>query len=672
MAKKADTSNSGVKTLGPISDLERHLPSDWWQSLFNSLYLKTDGDVVENHANTAYEVDMLIRAACLEPNDKVLDLCCGQGRHCLELARRGFRNLTGIDRSRYLIRLARKRAKQANLNIAFHEGDARKFRLPEGFSHCVALMGNSFGYFDKEDDDFAVLEAVKRVLTSGGTLVMDLVDGDWMRKNFEPRSWEWIDKDHFVCRERSLSADREKIISREVVVHSERGVIADQFYAERLYSYERIARFLERADFVRIELHDRLSAESDRNQDLGMMAHRMFITAKAPAKIMLSTKRSPLFPEVTVLMGDPALPDSVKRNGKYNSEDFETITRLKEALSELPDYKFTYFENHTSLISRLRNDLPRFVLNFCDEGFNNDAFKELHIPSILEMLGIPYSGAGPACLGLCYNKFVVRAIGASMDIPVPMETYFNQDDSSATLPSVFPAIVKPNFGDSSIGITQDAVVYSSDELVKYLTNIRETLPGRSVLIEEFLSGPEYSISIIGNPGLSYNILPPLEVDYSSLEPGLPHILGYESKWIPDSPYWTQISYHEAKVNDDIRAKLFDYSNLLFERCGCRDYARFDFRTDSDGEIKLLEVNPNPGWCWDGKLNYMASYEGLRYADLLKMIIEAAQERIAAENGFSDNISTPKEKTTPGRIPILSTPNRVKVTDIDLRSQNSGA
>jgi len=667
MAKKIDLSNSGVKTLGPIPDLERHLPSDWWQSLFNSLYLKTDGDVVENHANTAYEVDMLLRIACLEPNDRILDLCCGQGRHCLELAKRGFRNLTGIDRSRYLIRLARKRAKKANLNIAFHEGDARKFRLPESSCHCVALMGNSFGYFDREEDDFAVLEAVKRVLTSSGTLVMDIVDGDWMRNNFEPRSWEWIDKDHFVCRERSLSSDGEKIVSREVVVHSERGVIADQFYAERLYSYERIAEFLERADFVRVELHDRLSAESDRNQDLGMMAHRMFITAKAPVKIVTSKKRGPMFPEVTVLMGDPALPDSVKQGGKFNPEDFETINRLKEALSELSDYQFTYFDDHTSLISRLRSDLPRFVLNFCDEGFNNDAFKELHIPSVLEMLGIPYSGAGPACLGLCYNKSVVRAIAASLDIPVPMETYFNPDDTSATLPSVFPAIVKPNFGDSSIGITQDAVVYSSDELVKYLTKIRETLPGCPVLIEEFLSGPEYSISIIGNPGLSYRILAPLEVDYSSLEPGLPHILGYESKWIPDSPYWTQISYHEANINGDIRAKLFDYSNLLFERCGCRDYARFDFRTDSDGEIKLLEVNPNPGWCWDGKLNYMAGFEALPYADLLRMIIEIAHERIVAENGFNDNVSTPKEETMPGRIPILSPHNEVK--DADLRTQN---
>ena len=110
MAKKKSVQNGGVKTLGPISDLERHLPSEWWQTLFNSLYLKTDGDVVENDANTIAEVDMMIQSAGLEKNDRILDLCCGQGRHCLELAKRGFTQLTGIDRSRYLIRLARKRA----------------------------------------------------------------------------------------------------------------------------------------------------------------------------------------------------------------------------------------------------------------------------------------------------------------------------------------------------------------------------------------------------------------------------------------------------------------------------------------------------------------------------------------------------------------------------------
>ena len=67
--------------LGPVSDLERHLPTDWWRTLFNSLYLETDGDVVENDRNTEQEIDALVRATGLEPNDRILDLCCGQGRH---------------------------------------------------------------------------------------------------------------------------------------------------------------------------------------------------------------------------------------------------------------------------------------------------------------------------------------------------------------------------------------------------------------------------------------------------------------------------------------------------------------------------------------------------------------------------------------------------------------
>lgn len=625
MAKKP-AGAATPRTLGPISDLERHLPSDWWRTLFNSIYLKTDGDVVENDTNTAREVDLLIHAAGLEPNDRILDLCCGQGRHCLDLARRGFHYLLGIDRSRYLIRLARKRARQAGLSVTFHEGDARRFRLPESSFHCVALMGNSFGYFDREEDDVAVLEAVQRVLHSGGTLAMDLVDGDWMRTHFERRSWEWIDENHFVCRERSLADDGCRLISREVVVHAEKGVIADQFYAERLYSRGRIHELLDRVGFEQVRCHGPLQTDSDRNQDLGMMAHRMFLTARAPHKAAASPKQGPLFPEVTVFMGDPTLPDKVKREGQFNSEDFETIQKLKEALSETPGYRFDFLDNHSSFLSVLRTRPPKFILNLCDEGYNNDAFKELHIPAVLEMLGIPYSGAGPACLGLCYNKSLIRAIAASLDIPVPLETYFDPDDQSATLPSVFPALVKPNFGDSSIGITQHAVVDSPKKLIAYLQELRATLPGIPVLIQEFLQGPEYSVGIIGNPGMTCRTLPLLEVDYTGLKSGLPRILGYESKWVPDSPYWSQIHYHEARLDEETRRKLLDYSSLLFERVGCRDYARFDFRTDSEGEVKLLEVNPNPGWCWDGKLNYMAGFAGLRYADLLRMILEAAQER----------------------------------------------
>ena len=78
----------------------------------------------------------------------------------------------------------------------------------------------------------------------------------------------------------------------------------------------------------------------------------------------------------------------------------------------------------------------------------------------------------------------------------------------------------------------------------------------------------------------------------------------------------------------MQQQLIDHSTRLFERLGCRDYARFDFRTDGKGEIKLLEVNPNPGWCWDGKLNLMAGFQGIRYMELLGQILSAAVERLS--------------------------------------------
>lgn len=612
------------RTLGPIDDLEHHLPPDWWKTLFNAIYLKTDGDVVENAENTRAEVDLLVDACRLEPNDRVLDLCCGQGRHSLELARRGFREIVGIDRSRYLIRLARSRAQREGLSASFREGDARKLRVAPGSFHCVAVLGNSFGYFDAGEDDLAVLRSALRVMRPLGVLFLDVADGDWLRENFERRSWEWIDQDQFACRERSLSGDGSRLISREVVVHAERGVIADRFYAERLYSRDQIAQLAKQAGFESIGFHEPLETRSERGQDLGMMAHRMVLTARTPRPATRS--RGPTLREVTVILGDSTLPDPIKKEGRFGEEDLETIRRLKKALDELDGYRVSYLERHDTLIQRLLEDRPSFVLNLCDEGFENDAFHELHVPALLEMLHIPYSGAAPRCLGLCYNKALVRAIAADLDISVPSESYFDPGDRVARIPSVFPALVKPAFGDSSLGITADAVVHSAEQLVEYVRRLERMLPGCPLLVQEFLEGPEYTVGIIGNPGGQYTVLPPLEVDYSRLDPALPRILGYESKWEPDSPYWTQLRYHRAQLSEEVGRGLADAALLLFERLECRDYARFDFRSDGSGVVKLLEVNPNPGWCWDGKFNLMAGFQGLRYAELLDLIIRTAWER----------------------------------------------
>ncbi len=512
--------------LGPVSDLEAHLPAEWWRKLFNALYVKTDGDVVENSENTRRDVDFILAAAPVQAHSQILDLCCGQGRHCIELARRGFKNVTGVDRSRYLVRLAKKRAQAERLQTVFKEGDARNPRLPETSFDCVAIMGNSFGYFSNKQDDEKVLLAVGKILRPSGQLVLDITDGAYMADHFERRSWEWIDEHHFVCRERSLSGDRERLISREVIVHDELGVIADQFYAERLYTRESIGKLMEKTGFRNVRHHGNAEALSDRDQDLGMMARRLLLSADAP--VLLRKPRGKVQQiDVTVVMGDPRLPDAVKLGGVFNAEDHDTIRRLQDALSELPAYKFRYLDNHATLdrdLSELRTDI---VFNLCDEGFNNDPFKELHVPAMLEALDLPYTGSGPPALAACYDKGLVRAVAMTLDVPVPLETHVRPGDQGATLPSVFPALLKPNYGDSSQGITKDAVVRNEKALLDYLERLRVAFPKRPVLVQEYLTGAEYSVTLVGNPDQGLRALPILEVDFSKLDPKLPKILGYE-------------------------------------------------------------------------------------------------------------------------------------------------
>jgi D-alanine-D-alanine ligase len=337
----------------------------------------------------------------------------------------------------------------------------------------------------------------------------------------------------------------------------------------------------------------------------------------------------PAFADVAVILGDARLSDSMKRGGRFNAEDFEAFDRMKQALRMLSQYRFSFLDDHTTLLADLLAHPPAFVLNLCDTGFRNNASLEAHIPALLEMLGVPYSGAAPACLTLCYDKGFVRALAGAHGIPVPAEVYM-QASEPATLDSIrFPALIKPSCGDGSLGITRASLVHDMREAQAYIEELYRQFPGGAVLVQEFLSGPEYSIGLIGNPDLGFTVLPPLEVDYTGLDPQLPRILAYESKADPASPYWTDIKFHQASMDEGTQRRLVEYSRRLFHRLGCRDYARFDFRADASGAIKLLEVNPNAAWCWDGKLNMMAGFAGHSYSAFLQLILEAAQLRAAA-------------------------------------------
>lgn len=641
------------KFLGPVEDLESYVKADWWRQIFNANYLRTDGDVVEDPSITRREIDLFL--SVLEPtkNSAILDLCCGQGRHSLEMARRGYQNLFGLDRSHYLINRAKSINKKENLNVTFKEGDARKLPFPSDKFDFVILAGNSFGYFESLSDDQKVLKEVLRVLKPSGRLLIDITDGNYVKQNFQPRSWEWIDKTYFVCRERSLSKDGERLISREVITHVKEGVIADQFYAERLYTDHSIHTLLTNVGFAAVAQHAQVQTSSQRNQDLGMMERRIVVTGLAKKQWTPIKTASKAAKTVAVVMGDPHLTDIVKPEGSFGEADLFTINELKRALAELKQYKFTYLNNHSTLIGDLQKLKGKvdFVFNLCDEGFYNDATKELHVPAMLDAFNVPYTGGAPQCLAYCYDKSLVRGVATEMDIPVPYAFFIKAEDTNfIEIPVDFPVIVKPNYGDSSFGITRHSVCYTVTDLENALLQVREKAGyDKPVLVERFLTGKDITVGIIGNPPESYQVLPVIEEDYSALPEDLPKICGYEAKWDPSSPYQNLRSI-PANLPEATERFLIASCIKLFERLGCRDYARFDWRLDSEGTPRLLEVNPNPGWCWDGHLAKMAQLAGFSYPQLLNLILKAAEERLQPnekpENGQNGNGHHPMVAATP--------------------------
>ena len=645
-SNKKKNSRSQPKVLGPVRNPEEYVHNDWWRKIFNATYLKTDGDVVGDQSITASEIDFFLDAVKIPKDATILDLCCGQGRHSLELRRRGYYQVEGLDLSNYLIQKAKELSTAEGYTIPFKKGDARKLAYDTDHFDVVMILGNSFGYFDSVNDDLKTLKEVFRVLKPWGRIVLDITDGQYLKNNFEPRSWEWIDKKQFVCRERCLSSDEQRLISREVITHAEKGVIADQFYAERLYSIEEIRLLLKRAGFTTFIHHGALTPNSARNQDLGMMMHRFVVSAQVSKNWTPKLSSPSDETHIAVLLGDPQKPDLVKPDDKFDDDDFFTINRMKEALSKQKRYHCRFFDQHDRFIRELESLRAKtdLVFNLCDEGFFNDPRKELHIPALLEMLDVPYTGSGPQCLAFCYDKSLVRGVAKEMNIPVPEAYLIGQEDRVFELPLPFPVLVKPNFGDSSFGITVNSVVNDLESLFDAINRIRQDYGyDKPVLVEELLNGMDLSVGIIGNPPHSFRALPIIYEDYSGIPEGLPHICGYEAKWDPGSPYW-KIKSLPANLPAETEKWLIEMCLRLFERLECRDYCRFDWRMDDTGQPKLLEVNPNPGWCWDGHLAKMAAIDNIAYDEMLSMIIQAALHRIKQSNKTANMI--PAMETEP--------------------------
>jgi len=330
--------------------------------------------------------------------------------------------------------------------------------------------------------------------------------------------------------------------------------------------------------------------------------------------------------EVAVVLGDPRLPYPYAVDGRFGAEELEQLGHVRSALAELDGYRFTFFDDHSRLIEDLRDARPQLALNLCDVGYKNQWELERNIPALLEILDIPYTGADPMGISLTTDKALVRALALHDGIPVPNESFVDLTADPLVLPAIYPSLIKPNSSGGSFGITEDCVVHDAAQAESYLRWLAGEVTPPEALIQDFLTGAEYTVGVIGNPAAGLTVLPPLEVDYSALDPNLPPVLTYSSKADPTSRYWEKVGMRQAPVDEVTRAQLVDYCAKLFRRLGIRDYARFDFRSGPDGQPRLLDANTNPTWYRDGKMAVMAGWAGYSYAGMLRLILEAAAQR----------------------------------------------
>ena len=252
---------------------------DWWKTLFDDIYLLTDARTVRDETLTRREVDVFCNLVPMGPEVRVFDLCGGQGRHALELARRGNAVCTVLDYSPVLLAEGRQSAQRQDLAVTFVQGDARATPLAADAFDVVLILGNSLGYSAEEDADLNILLESRRLLTRGGWLLLDVTDGSAVRQNLTPNAWHEIGDDVVVCRQRELGSER--VCAREMVLSKTRGVIRDKTYSIHLYEPEDLEALVSRAGFVDIQINAHHAVLNDR-EDRGCMNHRLIVVARKP------------------------------------------------------------------------------------------------------------------------------------------------------------------------------------------------------------------------------------------------------------------------------------------------------------------------------------------------------------------------------------------------------
>jgi 2-polyprenyl-3-methyl-5-hydroxy-6-metoxy-1,4-benzoquinol methylase len=220
---------------------------EWWKTYFDDNYLSLYS-FTENSA--PFQVDGVLKMLKIEPPSKILDLCCGFGRHSLLLASKGY-DVTGLDLSEKLLQQARQKADSARVNLELEKRDMRDIQFLNEFDAVINLY-TAFGFFDSEAEDLLVLQGVARALKPGGRFLIDTINRDFVIQMQQMQRWN-IENGTVILEERFFDFFKSRL---EIIHHlvDSKGLKQKLESSFRLYTLREMLDMFNRAGLTLTDL----------------------------------------------------------------------------------------------------------------------------------------------------------------------------------------------------------------------------------------------------------------------------------------------------------------------------------------------------------------------------------------------------------------------------------
>jgi D-alanine-D-alanine ligase len=329
---------------------------------------------------------------------------------------------------------------------------------------------------------------------------------------------------------------------------------------------------------------------------------------------------------VEAVSEEPAPKPKARRKEKKEIEDREEIFQALGKLGHEPFYHL--LDGGPQSLLALAKCGADLVFNLT-ESYGGDDIKDMNIAAYLDLLGLPYTGAGPhACL-LAQDKALAKKLFAFHGIRSPFfaTSYRGKIDHAHDIK--FPLIVKPLWEDGSIGIDAGAVVDSIKEMMERIEYIQDEFDCPA-LIEEYIEGREIYGAILGSYEYAES-LPLVELDLSKLPKGTPKIASYDVKFEKDTvAHKVTKSAIAQNLDEETTAKLTDTALAAYHAVKLRDYGRIDMRLSPKGDVYVIEANPNPWLSSKHEFAMAAKESGRTYTKLIGEIVDLAMRRYAAK------------------------------------------